>query len=180
MSSNNQTDAFASYSHVAYIPYVGVEDISDGLREVSSVEFCNSVLYSVSKKEDFEGVCAAFACVVESAETNLKTVRERVSRDSRPDTLIKNALCITCLYTGYTRGAVKCKFFYKDEGKSFLLRAVLLCAYLAHINRDVGDIENTTDDLSNAICQIIIVEALSSTSLSDRRCNNAPHFCLFF
>ncbi|KDB56279.1 hypothetical protein O997_03850 [Anaplasma phagocytophilum str. MRK] len=82
------------------------------------------------------------------------------------------------LYAGYIRGAVKYKFFYKDEGKYFLLRAVLLWAYLAHINGDAGNIENTTDDLSNAICQIIIVEALSSTFLSDRMCNNARYFFL--
>ncbi|QLL66844.1 hypothetical protein O998_03505 [Anaplasma phagocytophilum str. Norway variant1] len=49
---------------------------------------------------------------------------------------------------------------------------------MAHINRDAGNIENTTDDLSNAICQIIIVEALSSTFLSDRMCNNARYFFL--
>ncbi|WP_180843414.1 hypothetical protein [Anaplasma phagocytophilum] len=73
------------------------------------------------RRKTLKEFAAAFAYVVESAAPNLKTVRERVSRDSRPNALIKYALHAMCSYTGYACGAAKCRFFYKDEEKSFLL-----------------------------------------------------------
>ncbi|WP_249548888.1 hypothetical protein [Anaplasma phagocytophilum] len=163
MNPNNSTDALHPY----------IVNILNSRGNASSVEFCNSVLYSISQKEDLEGVFAALTYVLESAVTSLKKAEERAKSGSAAHVLTRNACYLMNVCVELAR------IDATDEEIYFLLHAGLLYACLGHLNRDAEYIENTIDNLSDAIYQatnaLHIVGALRYTPVGVGTRSNKPN-----
>ncbi|QLL66843.1 hypothetical protein O998_03500 [Anaplasma phagocytophilum str. Norway variant1] len=163
MNPNNSTNALHPY----------IVDILNSAGDATSVEFCNSVLYSILQEEDFSGVFAALVYVLEGAELSLKTAEKRAKSGSATQVLTRNACYVMSVCVELARRDAE------DEEIYFFLHAVLLYICLGHLNRDAAYTENAIDDLSDAIYQTInalhIVGALRCSPAGVGTRSNVPN-----